>query len=336
MLQVRFRSSTKSYMLSRSVLKLYEFVAHVFSIVFILFLIFASLNNYINNFELNKKLVFGLFKNFDVNAKMMSQFKVIQEKFNEVEYKNNPDFMDRIIIIYIEEENRQTIGSDMKPTEKGLVSNFRGILSLILGKKLRGKSTSVKGIDTKLKKLEMKKREENERFNNDPIIFDELSKDIDKDQYFKEFNSNIKDTAFVYSLSDILCRIFKASCSKHSHEYKIRKKYFDDATSILEYYTDSITYFKKMLEIEIIKYYLFTKEERKLISIIANPDFIDLDRDHIHKKIELEYQEDRFYTSNMDDIFTKVLKDGRNNSSSNKILQLVQTGNHKLFYSDDI
>ncbi len=87
-------------MLSRSVLKLYEFLAHVISIVFIFFLIFASFNNYINNFELKKKLVFGLFKNFDVNARMMSQFKNIQEKFNEVEYKNNPDFMDRIINIY--------------------------------------------------------------------------------------------------------------------------------------------------------------------------------------------------------------------------------------------
>lgn len=82
-------------MLSRSVTKLYEFIALLFSINMMIFLIFAFINNSINNFEMKKKLVYGLFKNFEINANLMMQFKLIQQRFNEVECKNNADFFDR-------------------------------------------------------------------------------------------------------------------------------------------------------------------------------------------------------------------------------------------------
>jgi len=91
-----------------------------------------------------------------------------------------------------------------------------------------------------------------------------------------------------------------------------------------------------MLEIEIIKYYLFSKEERKLISIISNHDFIELDKNRIYKKIEVKYQKDKFYLNNIEDLLTKLLVNARDNKQSNKLLQLVQIGNHKLFYSEDI
>ncbi len=321
-------------MLSRTVLKVYEFLGNIVSLTLLLYILFAWINKYINNFELKKRLVFGLFKNFEINTKMMSQLKIIQEKYNEVEYKNNPDFVERNILFYcLENDNRQTLNSERNTLEKKNNMNF---ITNKQAKRLRHKGSPFIEKEFKLKEIELKKSEENQRFNNDPIIFESLSKDIDMDKCLNEYITEIKKTVFTYSLSDICCKFWKIRSSQHKLEYENRKKFFYDAYSILEYYTDSITYFKKMLEIEIIKYYLFSKEERRLISIISNPDFINLDKNHIYKKINMEYEQDRFYLSHLDELLNKILKDGRNNSNNNKLLQLVQLGNHKLFNSDEI
>lgn len=189
--------------------------------------------------------------------------------------------------------------------------------------------SSFKDFEKKLKRFGNNKIESGK---SNSIKFENISGNLENNG-FQELYAETNRYAFQFSLSDICCRYLKFR--KHESYIK-RKQFFDDATSILDYYTDAIVYLKKMLEIEIIKYYLFTKEERKLVGILSNPDFLSLDREYIEKKIETGYQKDRFTLNNMDEIFTKILKDGRNNMLSNKLLQLVQLGNHKLFYSDQI
>ena len=189
--------------------------------------------------------------------------------------------------------------------------------------------SSFKDFEKKLKRFGNNKIESGK---SNSVKFENISGNLENN-CFQELYAETNRYAFQFSLSDICCRYLKF---RKRESYIKRKQLFDDATSILDYYTDAIVYLKKMLEIEIIKYYLFTKEERKLVSILSNPDFLSLDREYIEKKIETGYQKDRFTLNNMDEIFTKILKDGRNNMLSNKLLQLVQLGNHKLFYSDQI
>ena len=55
---------------------------------------------FINDFEIRKKIIFGLFKNFEINTLMMIKLRELQEKYNEVDYKKNPDF-NEITSIYI-------------------------------------------------------------------------------------------------------------------------------------------------------------------------------------------------------------------------------------------
>ena len=85
-----------------------------------------------------------------------------------------------------------------------------------------------------------------------------------------------------------------------------------------------------MIEIDIIKDYLFSKDEIKLISLISNPNFVDIDKDKNITKIDNEYHEDRFLNSTSENTLKNVLFQARNNTKSNKLLCLIQEGNRKL------
>ncbi len=62
-----------------------------------------------------------------------------------------------------------------------------------------------------------------------------------------------------------------------------------------------------MIEIDIIKHYLFTSNERKLISILSNPDYTKIDSSVILKRIEDEYKPKRYIPGRLDEILKEVL-----------------------------
>ena len=65
-----------------------------------------------------------------------------------------------------------------------------------------------------------------------------------------------------------------------------------------------------MIEIDIIKYYIFTKDERKIVSVISNPDLANTDKEGIIRKISLEYtgKYDKI-VNKMEDNLKNVLQD---------------------------
>lgn len=195
------------------------------------------------------------------------------------------------------------------------------------------KGGNAKGLELKEVKMEMNKQNENERFDNDPITFEKLNKDIEADMKREDLNNDIEEFGFKYSLADFMCKCFESLLPNHQNLQK-KKKYFESANSILDYYMDAITFFKKMIEIDIIKYYLFTRDERRLIGIISNPDFAEIEKDRINKRIDDEYKADRFAMSNMEETLKNVLNDARNKSKTNKLFQLVQLGNMKAIFDD--
>ncbi len=98
MLHIRFRASNKAYSLSRSTVKVYVFVSYLTSVILILYIVFGQINKYINEFELKKRLTFGLFKNFEINTRMMCQLKIVKEKFNEIDCKTIPDITESMLL----------------------------------------------------------------------------------------------------------------------------------------------------------------------------------------------------------------------------------------------
>ena len=140
---------------------------------------------------------------------------------------------------------------------------------------------------------------------------------------------------FGYSLTDFFCKACVLSSSKRLILEK-KKEYFNNACSLIDYYADSTTYIKKMIEIDIIKYYIFSKEERNLISIIGNPDFCDVNQSHSLKKIiERTQSNERIFTGNLEENLKKVVNLSRNNPSTYKLVQMIQKGGNVIFENNE-
>ena len=104
-LTVSFKTSVKQNTLSRNSMKIDRFAGNLLSILLNFSIVFAIVNKFINSFEYRKKLIFALFKNFELNTTMMLKLRELQEKYNEVEYKKNPDFNEFVTPRIVESKN---------------------------------------------------------------------------------------------------------------------------------------------------------------------------------------------------------------------------------------
>jgi hypothetical protein len=160
--------------------------------------------------------------------------------------------------------------------------------------------------------------------DNDPIDFKQNEKDA---IFFKNNDETIKKIKEKGLNIDLLSYL-NCFCCRNSNPN------FDKAILMYYYYMDVSTYFRKMIEIDIIKYFLFSLNERKLISIIANPDFSTIEKDTILAKLNEQHDKDKFikdFDRNIDPILKEVLEEARNKSKINKLLQLVKNGSHSLY-----
>jgi hypothetical protein len=82
------------------------------------------------------------------------------------------------------------------------------------------------------------------------------------------------------------------------------------------------------MEIDIIKFYLFTKKQRKLISILSSPDF-SVNQEEMYERIKHQYR--RFDLENFENKVDLILRDSlneaRHDNNFNKLIQIVQNGN---------
>ena len=173
----------------------------------------------------------------------------------------------------------------------------------------------------KNKIIEIEIRENVERkSNNDPISSKKYDKDLEALKKISTINEIANKHGFRQNWTDFIC-----SCKK---KQKIRENFFLNACSLYYYYLDITTYFKKMMEIDIIKFYLFSKSERNLISILSNPDF-SVNKEEFERKLELQYKKfnEEKFENRVEFILKNVLNEGRNNAFSNKLMKLIQNGN---------
>lgn len=141
-------------------------------------------------------------------------------------------------------------------------------------------------------------------------------------------------TAFKFDFWDNVCPFLIKKLS-NKNKYDKKRQFFEGALSKLEYYTDGITFLKKMIEVDIIKHYLFSTNERKLLSILANPDYTKTEESIILKRIEDEYKPKKYIPERLDDILKEVLDESRNKEGTIRLLQLIQLGNHNIINSQD-
>jgi hypothetical protein len=170
------------------------------------------------------------------------------------------------------------------------------------------------------------KTNELRRSNNDPFIYNIFNKGIEVlDKKSKEAMI-INDHGYILNFWDVYCKCLK------TNKRISKEKYFFNAISFYHYFLDVTTYFKKMIEIEIIKFCLFSKNEIKLISILSNPDFT-INSEEMEEKLKYQYKkfDKSLFEGKIEMVLRDVLKEGRNNNEVNKLLQIVQNGNQILF-----
>lgn len=160
--------------------------------------------------------------------------------------------------------------------------------------------------------------------NNDPFLFKSINKDY---EFFKSNEISIQEIKDKGYTSSFLDNLKCCNCYKENPN-------FEKALSLYYYYMDVSTYFRKMVEVDIIKYFLFSINERKLISIISNPDFSTIEKEVIYSKLNEQHDKSKYikdFDKYLDPILKEVLMEGRNNKEVNKLLRLVQNGNHTLY-----
>jgi len=268
----------------------------------IFYSILERLNTWINEFEVKRAAVKNIFKYNDVNNTLMKKIRLIQENFNEVEYKANPDFN------FKREQPITTVSSPNIGVETKDIET-RELVEI--GEEKGGKNFQI-----------IIKKSDERKSNNDPLRF----KDFNNYVKFLESNDEkakiAKEEGFDLSIYDIYCRCLK------DDKQRIKQEYFIGAIYMYDYYLDITTFFKKMMEVDIIKYYLFTRSERQLISIMSNPDF-SVGNEEIKGKLEMQYQKfDK--TNGIDAMLADVVEEARNRSGFNKLIQLIQNGNSNI------
>jgi len=157
----------------------------------------------------------------------------------------------------------------------------------------------------------------------DPTIFQTNQEDIKKFKEREKANEDMRSLGLL-SLFEYCCTWCNFKCCKDTQKRKI---IFRNATHLCYYYLDITTFFKKMMEIDIIKYYLLDESERKLTSIIANPDLGNDYSEKVLNKLRDEYDYERFYKeefmNNLKSILPKIVAVSRNNGNTKKTFKFA-------------
>jgi hypothetical protein len=86
--RTRFRASNQVMVMGRKSVKIDSFIGSIISFLTIFFVFLAWINMIINQFEAKKNIVEILFKNFEVNTKMMKKIRIIQHNYNEINFNS--------------------------------------------------------------------------------------------------------------------------------------------------------------------------------------------------------------------------------------------------------
>jgi len=118
LIKLRLRASNKDITLFRATQKLDQFIGNVFSFLLMLSHILFCINKYMNEFEMKRIIIFGLFKNYEVNAIMMKKIKKLQKNYNEIDIHRIPDFNQE----YDKEFNKKDEDSNRISSKENLVT----------------------------------------------------------------------------------------------------------------------------------------------------------------------------------------------------------------------
>ena len=142
-----------------------------------------------------------------------------------------------------------------------------------------------------------------------------------KDYLAQCFASNInKDFRLKLSIISFCCR-------RRNNTTNLRIKLYSNCINLIHYYTDFSIFIKKQIEFDMIKYCLFGKEERILLTLLSNPD-LEMEDQDIHYKNKITFSSGVINQKHENDYFRfiieKVLKKAKESEKTKRMLNILK------------
>ena len=166
-------------------------------------------------------------------------------------------------------------------------------------------------------------------FNNDP--FNNAANLIAEERIvLEDVFKNINDIGFKYDWLKYCC----SKCSREkdrTDKYNQRKRYYESAETFVDYYLDISIYFKKMMEIDLIKNVLFNKLQRSLFNFTSTPNFSFKAEKEIKDKLEEIYVYPPLMDNKMESLLQTMINFAKEDKKCNRIIELIQN-NSVIFF----
>ena len=163
-------------------------------------------------------------------------------------------------------------------------------------------------------------------FNNDPLAL-EANRKAEERIYLEEVFNHIDEVDFKYDWFDYLY----LRCRKNKEKFLIRRKYFECAESLVDYYFDVSTYFKKMIEVDIFKHLNYNSQQRKFLTYCSDINFSFKGHDIRKEKLYDIYNRSPLIDIKFDSQLTTMILNAKQDETSEKIIELIQN-NNIIFY----
>ena len=148
--------------------------------------------------------------------------------------------------------------------------------------------------------------------------------------------------AVKYNCAEVFCKLLKdlifkiicclKLCVKKNNEYDndyLKNELFSKGKKKLYYYTDIVTYFKKMQELDILKYIMLDDDQLKILNFVSKP-LISKTKEDIYKILNINHQNnnmrlDRVEIVNLFNSYNKL------NQSENIVnSKLIKLANYQI------
>ena len=307
---VRLFASNKIILLERTNMKYDVFIGNIFSFLMPFYLILKVISNRIDSLEVKQTLIHQLYKNYRIKNKIMNKIKYIRDTFNEVEEinekkqnnsrekytKENNNTLD--IIEEVDNKNKRRIRSKYKQTSSSI------------------KMKDAKGPE---RTISIKIQKSDNVFNNDPLDL-ECNRRTEEKLNLGEVFNRIDEIDFKYDWF----RYYFMKCTKNKQKYLIREKYFECAESLIDYYLDISIYFKKMIEVDVIKSLHFNSEQKLLLNYCCIPDFSFKNQEKMSQTIDDLYNRTAIIDVKSENQLIEIIKKSRQDEMTDKIIDLIE------------
>ncbi len=161
--------------------------------------------------------------------------------------------------------------------------------------------------------------------SNDPLDKNSGSR-ADKIRYIEEMYKNIEEVGFKYDwLKNNLSYFCKTGDKRN--KYLIRKKYFDNALSFVDYYLDISVFFRKMMEIDLMKAMVLNKQQYILFETSTIPNFSFKAQEKREETLKEIYGRNKLLDENLKNVIETEVTNSKQNKKSDKIIGFLQNNN---------